>query len=265
MNYSANTNPTKHHPETPLKIWLVGGSAGIGLCLTEKLLQQGHKLVVSSRSAETTEKLITLQQQNEGNLHLVNLDVTDNDSVVEASQQAINLLNKIDLFFYNAGAYTPMQMHEWDLQEFEQINQINYLGAVRLMIALKEHFLQQDGGRWIWNISLAADFGLPYGGAYSAPKAALLNLAESLQPELASHNIQLQIINHGFVKTRLTAKNDFAMLGLMEPEEAADRIVKIVQTKRFETRFPWNLALILSLLKRLPKAWSLGITKKMLK
>lgn len=270
MADSAQSNPANDHHEKRLrdknlKVWLVGGSAGIGLCLAEKLLQNGHELVVSSRSAESTDALINLQKNYHHQLHLLNLDVVDNESVTKAAHQAISLLKQIDLFFYNAGAYTPMQLEEWDLQQFEQINQINYLGAVRLMIALKNHFVEQGGGRWIWNVSLAADFGLPYGGAYSAPKAALLNLAESLQPELAQHNIQLQIINHGFVKTRLTAKNDFAMLGLMEPEQAADRIVKMIQTKRFETRFPWNLALILSLLKRLPKAWSLGITKKMLK
>lgn len=247
------------------KIWLVGGSEGIGLELVKKWLEQGHKLVVSSRSAETSEPLNKLLNQYTEQLQLLNMDVMDENDVADKSEQAWQVFSGLDVWFYNAGAYNPMTIDEWDLKAFETMNQVNYLGCVRIMIALKDKFLQQQHGRWIWNVSLASDFGLPYGGGYSAPKAALQNLSEALQPELASKNLSLQVINHGFVKTRLTKKNDFAMLGLMEPEEAATQICKVLDSKRFETRFPFSLASILGIIKKLPKSWALKLTSKALK
>ena len=146
------------------------------------------------------------------------------------------------------------------------MNHSNYLGAVTLMVPLQQRFAQQGHGRWIWNASLASYFGLPYGGGYSAPKAALVNLAQALQPELAAQNIQLQIINHGFVRTRLTEKNEFSMPGLLEPEQAAAQIAQAVaKSRRFEIRFPWKLRIILSLFRWMPYAWSLALTRKMLR
>jgi short-subunit dehydrogenase len=143
------------------------------------------------------------------------------------------------------------------------------LGAVYLMHGLLAKFRAQAVGdvtpQWLWNISLAGDFGLPYGGGYSAPKAALQNLAESLFPELKQSGIELKVVNHGFVQTRLTAKNDFAMLGLMTPEAAAANIIAALDSGKFEHRFPWNLAMVLGTIKRLPKSWALKITQGMLK
>jgi len=247
------------------KVWLVGGSQGIGLSLTEILLNNSYLTLVSSRNCESNQELLKLKQQYPDQLFLMDLDVTNSENIAAKVFQAWNILGGIDIWFYNAGSYDPMPIQEWKLEKFISMNQVNYIGCVQLMIELRDKFLKQGHGRWIWNISLASDFGLPYGGGYSAPKAGLLNLAESLQPELKAHNIQLQVVNHGFVKTRLTAKNDFPMLGLMEPQQAAEKIFSAFNSEKFETRFPFNLASILGLIKRLPKSWSLALTKKMLK
>lgn len=250
---------------TNQKIWLVGGSQGIGLSLTKQLLNTGNKLVVSAREAEQNEALLTLSQSQPNNLILLNLDVSDKESLHNITQQAWSCFDGLDIWIYNAGAYKSMTVDEWEIDQFERMNQVNYLGAVYLMNHLQALFRKQGHGQWLWNVSLSSDFGLPYGGAYSAPKAALQNLAESIQPELARLGIILQVVNHGFVKTRLTAQNDFAMLGLMEADAAATKIAQALTHHKFETRFPFNLATLLGLIKRLPKSWALAITKKALK
>lgn len=259
------------------RIWLVGASQGIGLCLAERLVQAGGRVIASARGAERSEVLRRLREQDPDRLTLLDIDVTDPPAIEGVCDRAWAAFGGLDVWIYNVGTYEPMGIEDWDLAEFERMAQTNYLGAVRLMHALAPRFLKQigpqDGSRppskpaaqWIWNASLASDFGLPYGGGYSAPKAALVNLAESLQPELARHGIALKIINHGFVKTRLTQKNAFPMLGRMEADEAAERILACLDSKRFETRFPRNLASILGVLKRLPKPWSLALTRRMLK
>ena len=259
------TNP----PAGGRRIWLVGGSEGIGLAMTKQLLEAKHQLVVSARAAEQHPTLLTLQQSYPTQLFLLNVDVTQKAELPAKIDQAWSFLEGFDTWIYNAGAYIPMTLDEWNLDAFEQMNAINYLGAVYMMHGLLPKFKTQATGewtpQWLWNISLAGDFGLPYGGGYSAPKAALQNLAESLYPELKQAGIALKVVNHGFVQTRLTAKNDFAMLGLMTPEMAATKIIAALDSHKFEHRFPWNLAGVLGTIKRLPKPWALKITQGMLK
>lgn len=247
------------------RIWVVGASEGIGFEVVKQLLQQKACVVASARKAESHSELTKLKSDYPERLHLLNCDVTLTDSLPDKSDQAWSFFDGLDHWIYNVGSYHPMHLQDWDLAQFDFMTQTNYLGAVHLMHALLPYFKTSPNSQWLWNVSLASDFGLPYGGGYSAPKAALMNLAESLQPELAAIGIQLKVVNHGFVKTRLTAKNDFAMLGLMEADEAAQKIVTALGRNSFETRFPFNLGLVLAILKRLPKSWSLAITKRMLK
>ena len=251
---------------SPQRIWLIGASQGIGLELTKIWLAQGNRVIASARNAEQSVDLVELKQRYAGQLECLNVDVSNAENCAAQVEQAWSLFDGLDIWFYNVGAYQPMTTDEWDLSAFVQMNHSNYLGVVALMLPLQQRFQQQGHGRWIWNASLASYFGLPYGGGYSAPKAALVNLAQALQPELAEQQIQLQIINHGFVRTRLTEKNDFAMPGLLEPEQAAQQIAQgIENSKRFEIRFPWRLRIILSLLKFMPYSWSLALTRKMLR
>lgn len=251
---------------SPQRIWLIGASQGIGLELVKIWLAQGHRVIASARQAEQSKDLAGLKQRYAGQLECLNVDVSDAENCATQAEQAWPLFDGLDIWFYNVGAYHPMTTEEWDLSAFVQMNHSNYLGVVALMLPLQQRFKQQGHGRWIWNASLASYFGLPYGGGYSAPKAALVNLAQALQPELAEQKIQLQIINHGFVRTRLTEKNDFAMPGLLEPEQAAQQIAQgIKNSKGFEIRFPWRLRIILSLLKFMPYSWSLALTRKMLR
>lgn len=248
------------------RIWLVGASQGIGLELVKIWLEQGHKVIASARQAEQSEDLAQLQQRYSAQLQCLNIDISDEKLCAAQAQQAWALFDGLDLWFYNVGTYQPMTCEEWDWSAFMQMNQSNYLGVVALMLPLHKLFKAQGRGRWVWNASLASYFGLPYGGGYSAPKAALVNLAQALQPELAAQQIDLQIINHGFVRTRLTEKNEFAMPGLLEPEQAAAQITQALErSKTFEIRFPFRLRIILSLFKYMPYSWSLALTRKMLR
>ena len=248
------------------RIWMVGGSSGIGLELVKLWLLNGSRLIVSARQAYSNEMLQALQEVYPENIRLIDMDVTDPSSVSKAVKDAWKVYEGLDMWFYNAGAYETMKIHEWKFEHFKQMNMVNYLGAVNLMTELTSLFETQGYGRWVVNLSLSSYIGLPYGGGYSAPKAALLNLAESIQPELLEKNIRLQVINHGFVKTRLTSKNDFEMPQLMEPESAAQKIFEgLKKPYAFEIRFPFALSLFLRLLRILPYRLSLALTKKALR
>lgn len=240
-------------------VWIIGASSGIGLELTKLFLASGHRVIASSRDALHVSSLQDLD------ICKLSIDVSNTMSVSDGVKKAWEFYGGIDLCIYNAGVYESMKMSEWNLEHFIEMNNVNYLGFVRVVTQIAPLFELQGGGKMVCNASISSYFGLPYGGAYSAPKAAMLNLCESLQPELMAKNIELQVINHGFVKTRLTEKNGFEMPQLMQSEEAALEIFKaVLKPYRFEIKFPKLLASVLYLLKVLPYSLSLLLTKKAL-
>lgn len=246
------------------RVFIVGGSSGIGLELTKIFLENGYRVVVSSRSATSNQELKSLSKKFINSLYLLDLDVESDDFNKELNE-AWSVYDGLDIWFYNAASYEVMDIDSWNKEKFVKMNSTNYLGVVKIMTDILPYFKAQKSGKWVWNLSLSSYFGLPKGGGYSAPKAALLNLAQSIEPELKDKNIKLQIINHGFVKTRLTSKNDFEMPQLMSPEFTARKIFEsITETSSFEIHFPFKLSLFLKFLALLPYKISLSITRRML-
>lgn len=246
-------------------VWIVGGSSGIGYELATLYLKNDYKVIVSSRNAVDSLELQKLSQEYSANIVLIDMDVSDTQSVRNATQKAWNVYGEINHCIYNAGIYESMKVDEWKLEHFEKITQVNYLGAVRVTTALTPFFLTNGGGSFAFNASVSSYFGLPYGGAYSAPKAALVNFCESIQPELEAKNIEVRVINHGFVKTRLTDKNDFEMPQLLEASRAAQIIYeKLTTTKGFEIKFPYALSTFLHFLRVVPYKMAFYFTRKAL-
>ena len=207
------------------KVWIIGSSSGIGFELVKLWLQNNYLVIASSRDAVNSCELLKLKSIYTEQLELLNIDVLDSKSVIESVNKVFNIFNDLDICFFNAGVYESMNIEQWNISNFESMINTNYLGAVRILKPLVGYLeKQKKESRVILNASLSSYFGLPYGGAYSASKAALVNLAQSIQPELSKKNINVQIINHGFVKTRLTSKNDFDMPQLISPDIAAKKI-----------------------------------------
>ena len=249
----------------PKKIWIVGCSSGIGLEFLKLCLCSNFLVVASSRRATSNYSLLKLKKEYKTQIYLINIDISEEEKIKEKTKEVWTCFNGLDIWFYNAGAYNIMSIDSWDINKFEQMNEVNYLGVVRLMTEIAPYFKAQNKGHWVWNASLSSYFGLPQAGAYSAPKAALVNLAQSLQPELDLINIKLQIINHGFVKTKLTAKNKFKMPQLMEAEFTARKIFESIKNPNsFEITFPYFLRFLLKFLRFLPYKISLKFTKRII-
>lgn len=79
-------------------------------------------------------------------------------------------------------------------------------------------------------------------------------MAESLRPEFQAHGVRLRVINPGFVKSPLTAKNDIPMPSILEPEAAAEAIVRAIDRPGFEISFPHGFAFVMKCLRVLPYA-----------
>lgn len=237
---------------TGKKIWLIGASEGIGRAVAEQLAAAGATVFASARQANKLTELVEALPSVNGIKHLaVACDVTDKASVDSAWQQ-IQAQGGIDVMLYNAGAYDPMAANQFDLARVEQMMQVNFHGALPVLAAVIPDFVARRAGHIALVGSVAGYRGLPGAVGYGASKAALIHLAENLKCDLRQFSVKVQIINPGFVATRLTAKNDFKMPGLITAEQAAMAIVTGLSSSRFEIRFPFLFTTALKLLSYLP-------------
>jgi short-subunit dehydrogenase len=111
---------------------------------------------------------------------------------------------------------------------------------------------ERGHGQVVVVASVAGYRGLPQAAAYGPTKAALINLAETLRLELRGTGVDLRLVNPGFVATRLTAKNSFAMPAILTPEDAARRILTGLARSGFEIAFPRAFVTWMKLLRLLP-------------
>ena len=231
-------------------IWLIGASEGIGAALAGQLAEEGAILALSARNQE---KLQQLKQTLPGENHLVlPLDVTDIKSMEAAWEELERSWAVVDIVLYNAGSYEPMSAKHFELSSVETMIDVNLRGAFRMLSVVLPYFIKRNAGHIGLVGSVAGYRGLPAAIGYGASKSALIHLAENLQVDLHDTGIVIQVFNPGFVKTRLTDKNNFPMPSLLTPEEAASYMIKGLKNGQFEVHFPQRFSFVLKALSLLP-------------
>jgi short-subunit dehydrogenase len=229
-------------------VWITGASSGIGREVARQLARQGVVVAVSARSAENLAELAA----TDSNLRPYPLDVTDRVAVAATVARIEAELGPIDLAILNAGVWQPMGAADFDAAKSVQSMQVNYFGLTYGVEALLKPMMVRQRGHVALVSSIAGYRGMPKSAAYAPSKAAVINLAEALQPDLARHNITLSLINPGFVDTPMTRVNKFPMPFLLTVEDAATRIVNGLAAKHYEIAFPFGLVAMLKIARILP-------------
>lgn len=230
-------------------IWLVGASSGIGRSLALELSWRGATLALSARQAA---KLEEINRETGGLHHIVPCDVADAQSVATAADKVMHVFPRIDSVVFLAGTYTPMRLEALDLVVCRDIIATNLMGALHVLHSILPRLLAQKSGQIALCASVAGYRGLPNAQPYSATKAGLINLAESLRAEVEKQGIDVRIINPGFVRTPMTDKNVFPMPLMIEPEQAAVALADGLLGRRFEIGFPRLFVFLMKILKILP-------------
>jgi short-subunit dehydrogenase len=213
------------------RYWLVGASEGLGLALAQKLSAAGAELILSARNQDALQKAIASLP---GKATALPVDVGSTESVDAAAAQ----LGDLDGMVFLAGVYWPMRAQDWDAKAAEAMANINFTGCIRAVGAALPGMVAKNRGHVVITGSLSGFRGLPGAIGYAASKAGTMVLAESLYADLRKTGVSVQLANPGFIRTRLTAKNDFTMPFIMDPEAAADIMFRHMQSGRFKISFP---------------------------
>lgn len=224
--------------------WIIGASDGLGAEIARALDKRGAWLILSARSRDGLNRVATGLTR----ARTLPMDVTDPDSVARAWPD----IGTVDGLIYCVGLYDPMPATDWRPGLAEAMTDANFTGALRVLSHAVPEMIARGSGHICLIGSLAGHRGLPGAIGYGASKAALMHLGENMRADLRGTGVRVQLANPGFIRTRLTEKNAFAMPQLMDPGTAAARVVRHLETQRFASNFPAPFAWLFTLGRHLP-------------
>lgn len=238
------------HPIRGRRFWLVGASSGIGAALARELVDRGAHVAISARRADALDRIAA------GTMITVPLDVTDRDAVHQAAAEVTGTLGPLDVVVWCAGYWKQFDARHWDPDEFARHIEVNLLGLNNLLAAVVPAMAEARHGHIVGIASVAGYRGLPGAEAYGATKAAQINLLEALRAALAPHDVRVTTVCPGFVRTEMTAGNEFPMPFLIDADEAARAIADGLAARRTEIVFPLPMAAVMKVARLVPvRAW----------
>jgi NAD(P)-dependent dehydrogenase (short-subunit alcohol dehydrogenase family) len=190
------------------------------------------------------------------------LDVTDEAAVADCYEQIESKDGPVDLVVISSGTWDVVTPPDLDPHVFKKAMEVNFMGVINVLANVVPDMMRRGKGQIAIVSSVAGYRGLPKAAAYGSTKAALINLAESLHPELAESGVTLSIVNPGFVDTPMTAVNDFPMPFLMPVDAAAERLLRGLERKHYEITFPRRFTWIMKLLRLLPNVVYLWLVRR---
>ncbi len=182
-----------------------GGAEGIGLSIAKALAEEKMNIVLTDINEENLQKASLELEATGVSVLPVLLDVAEEDQWEKVAEQAIARFGKIHMLVNNAGVGGDSgSIESQNKKGWQWVLDVNLMGVVygaKVMVPL---ISQHGEGGWIVNVaSMAGMGGVPYGGAYSATKAAVVALSEGWAGELQSKDINVSVLCPAFVQTRI--------------------------------------------------------------
>ncbi len=222
-------------------VLITGASAGIGKAAALKIAEAGAKTLLVAR---TEEKLLETRQQIEakgGSAFIYTADVADLASCDALVQRAIAEHGGVDILINNAGRSIRRAIENSldRFHDYERTMQLNYFGALRLIMGFIPGMLKKKRGHVINISSIGVLSNAPRFSAYVSSKAALDAFARCAVAEFSDSGIEFTTINMPLVRTEMIAPTKiYEHVPTLSPEEAADLIVQaiIYKPERIATR-----------------------------
>jgi len=164
----------------------------------------------------------------------------DGDACQKTIQDFIKLPGTVDSVFANAGIGNPDKLSSGRSDAMNQILRTNILGVTNVVMPFIPYFKEQKSGKIAVISSVASFRGLAHHSAYSGSKAAVRNISQGWGVALHKYGISVTAVCPGFIKSEMTANNDFPMPFLMDTNIAAEKIIRAVNRKKKVFIFPWQ-------------------------
>lgn len=219
-------------------VWITGASSGIGEALAKAFYREGANLILSSRRAETLEKVKKGLGEKQERVKVLTIDLADSKSFQSKTKEALGLFGQIDVLVNNGGVSQRSVFEETDVETIRQLMEVNFFGSIGLTKEILSHMISRKSGHIIVTSSVAGKIGTKFRTGYAASKHAVQGFFDSLRQELYEHHIDVTLLCPGPIKTDITKNaltgdgSSFGKMGdLHETAMDADEMVQKVWSR----------------------------------
>ena len=227
----------KSVPATPLNPQrrgiIIGASVGLGAALARKLAWEGYTLALLARNEEKLKTLCNEINTNEQQAFAYVHDVSEYEKVPGLLRKIVAQLGGLDLVVFVAGVnYPPGGIDQYNFENDRRMIEVNLIGAMAWLTPVAEMFQSAKAGQIIGIGSVAGDRGRVGNPGYNTSKAGLATYLEALRNRLTRHGVNVLTVKPGFMKTEMLKAAQGATPFAIEPEKAADDIVKAMKKRK---------------------------------
>tara|TARA_E500000305_G_scaffold101398_1_gene94959 strand:- start:1343 stop:2110 length:768 start_codon:yes stop_codon:yes gene_type:complete len=243
----------------PRSILITGASSGLGAALAETYASPGRILFLGGRNTARLEAVASIATAKGAEVHTETIDVTERTHM-EVWIASANRIAPLDLVIANAGisAGTGDGGPE-PADQVRRVYAVNVDGVMNTVLPALPLMQERRKGQIGIVSSLAGFRGFPGAPAYCGSKAAVKVFGEGLRPTAARSGIEVSVICPGYVRSPMTAVNDFPMPFLMEADDAAEKIRRGLERNKARIAFPWPMHATVQLLQTIPPSWIDGL------
>jgi NAD(P)-dependent dehydrogenase (short-subunit alcohol dehydrogenase family) len=222
-------------------VLITGASSGIGKATAVKVADAGATVLLVARSVDKLEETKAEIERAGGVAHIHRCDMSDVEDVERMAEEVLGYHGHVDILVNNAGRSIrrSVELAYERFHDYERTMQVNYFGAVRLILALLPAMQARKSGHVINISSIGTQTNPPRFSAYVASKAALDAFSRVVASELIDDGIHMTTIHMPLVRTPMIAPTRmYDVFPAITPEEAAEMIAgaMVEQPKKVATR-----------------------------
>jgi len=223
------------------KILITGASSGIGAETARQIGDAGGEVILVSRTREKLEEIAKDVEERGGTAHVHPADLSDLDDIERMAKEVLEEHDGVDVLINNAGRSIRRSLERsYDrFHDFERTMQLNYFGALKLIMAFAPGMRERKKGHIINVSSIGVQTNTPRFSAYVASKAALDAFSRCVASEMAHDNVSITTVFMPLVRTPMIAPTSiYDAFPTLSPEEAAQLIADAIidKPKRVATR-----------------------------
>lgn len=211
---------------------VTGAGRGIGRSIALKLAEEGHNIVILSRTEDELKSVKKeIERFGSESLYFTG-DVTDEKFVMRSVKEVFERFNKIDHLINNAGFGIFKKLVDSSLDEFQSQMNTNLFGVYNFCKAVLPGMIERKSGSIINISSLAGKNFFSGGTMYTATKHALMGFSKSLMMEVREYNIRVAVVCPGSVETGFGGNSEMSPVSksnILLPEDVADTVAAIIK------------------------------------
>ncbi|PWE47460.1 SDR family NAD(P)-dependent oxidoreductase [Pseudomonas prosekii] len=201
-------------PQSQGTALITGASSGIGAIYAQRLAARGFDLLLVARDEQRLQDAaIQLREQHGVQVEVLKADLTQKDQVIKIEQR-LRSDSSISLLLNNAGVASDGLLANADMEQLEQLIQLNVTTVTRLASAAAASFAKAGRGTIINIASVVALFPERFNATYSASKAYVLSLTQSLDAELSGTGVRVQAVLPGVTRTEIWQRSGIDASGI---------------------------------------------------